>query len=171
MCSDIFFIHCLYTSFFLILAINIIPMSPVSINATSHILATSPSSLSRSFSTPWFYVVDVSDDARRRALDPSENVTSTNRFEISMGAALPHIVTRYTFQKFDVVPVLTIKVSTINLLNPSEFQIDWSKWHFPIGRGLAAPLARLFQLTWVAIHIGIIDSNSIERIIAFMCLS
>ena len=36
-------------------------------------------------------------------------------------------------------------------LDPSEFQIDPSDCHFPMGRGLGAPLACLFWLTWVTI--------------------
>ena len=50
-CVTISFLSAAYIQvFFLILAINIIPMSPVSINAASHILATSPSSLLRGIS-------------------------------------------------------------------------------------------------------------------------
>ena len=54
------------------------------------------SSLSRSISTPGFYSVDVFKDAGRRVLDLSENVTSTTRFNISMGiASIPYSNTIY----------------------------------------------------------------------------
>jgi hypothetical protein len=60
---------------------------------------------------------------------------------------MPRFCTVDIFEETHPV-LLTIKVLKQALLDLLEFQIQSSKGHFSMGRGLFVLIARLFQLTW-----------------------
>ena len=63
---------------------------------------------------------------------------------------------RKKYPKTSILWFENFKLERLELLYLSKSEIDWSEWHFPMGRLLGASLPRLFLTTWavntVSVH-------------------
>ena len=98
--------------------------------------------------------------AKRRVVDPSENVTPTTRFRNTMGCQFhPRALSQWVLQCL-VFGSWKLQYCRSLSLNRSNLKIEWSEWHFPMGRPLGAPYPTTFfiHLGWLYVSSRVVSS-------------